>query len=82
LEDSNCSLVISLFFHFSKCQIKLCPFDGSIEGFDMENSVSDAAQEELLDKMNSELLRRAKLNPEFVRNTVGHIYEAVERKVI
>jgi|FrelakmetLWP11LW_1041352.scaffolds.fasta_scaffold510834_1 hypothetical protein len=48
----------------------------------MENSVSDAAQEELLDKMNSELLRRAKLNPEFVRNTVGHIYEAVERKVI
>ena len=48
----------------------------------MENSVSDEAQEELFEKMNEELLKRAKLNPEFVRNTVGHIYEAVERKVL
>jgi hypothetical protein len=32
-------------------QIKLVPFDGSIESFDIENSTSDEAQQQMMDKV-------------------------------
>ena len=63
-------------------KVKLVPFDGSVEGCDIENSVSDDAQHEMIAQLRKVFIERCKSAPEFVQNLIQLVYEAADREAI
>ena len=63
-------------------QIKLVPFDGSVEGCDIENSVSNDVQQEMIAKLRKVFIERAESAPDFVKNLINLVYEAARREAI